>query len=97
MDRLHSFNARDARDVWKSISQSGGVTIGTLFHEAKANGWRGGADYHTTSTEELNERQRITEERAAKDQAERDRERANTAAKAAEVWNASIEAQPDHP
>ena len=92
-----SFNARDARDVWKSISQSGGVTIGTLFHEAKANGWRGGAGYHTTSMEELAERQRITEERALSDRAKIERERANTAAKATTVWTASLEAQPDHP
>jgi len=80
-----SFNHRDAKDVWKSINQSGGVTIGSLFHDAKRNGWRGDDRYQKPTSEELAERQRITEERAAKDQAEIDRERANTAAKAAAV------------
>ena len=36
-----SYSARDARDVWKSISGNGKVTAGTLFHEAKARGWSG--------------------------------------------------------
>jgi len=35
-----SFNDKDARDVWKSIRAGGKVTIGTLFYEAKVNGWR---------------------------------------------------------
>jgi putative DNA primase/helicase len=95
--KADSFNRRDAKDVWKSISQSGRVTIGSLFHDAKSNGWSDDGFYQKPTSEELAERRRIAEERAAKDQAERDRERANTAAKAAEVWNASIEAQPDHP
>jgi len=34
-----SFNGKDARDVWKSIRAGGKVTIGTLFYEARANGW----------------------------------------------------------
>ena len=34
-----NYNAHAARAVWKSCKGTG-VTIGTLFHEAKANGWR---------------------------------------------------------
>lgn len=34
-----NYNAKAARVVWKSCKGSG-VTLGTLFHEAKANGWR---------------------------------------------------------
>ena len=30
-----SYNAKDARDVWKSIRANGKVTGGTLFHEAR--------------------------------------------------------------
>ena len=30
-----NYNERDARDVWKSIKPGGGITIGTLFHEAQ--------------------------------------------------------------
>jgi len=34
-----NYNAQAARSVWKSCRGSG-VTVGTLFHEAKMNGWR---------------------------------------------------------
>ena len=35
----NNYNAQAARSVWKSCRGSG-VTVGTLFHEAKMNGWR---------------------------------------------------------
>jgi len=35
-----SYNNRDARDVWKSIRPDGKITLGTLFYEAKTNGWK---------------------------------------------------------
>ena len=35
-----SFDPKAARDVWKSIKAGGKVGIGSLFHEAKAHGWR---------------------------------------------------------
>lgn len=34
-----SYNEKDARTVWQSF-KSGGIGIGTLFHEAKQNGWQ---------------------------------------------------------
>ena len=34
-----NYNAQAARAVWKSC-KGAGVTVGTLFHEAKVNGWR---------------------------------------------------------
>ena len=50
--QAESYKQATAREVWKSIKAGGGVNIGTLFHEAKANGWRddgtrrqGKADY----------------------------------------------------
>ena len=33
-----NYNAQAARSVWRSCRGSG-VTLGTLFHEAKCNGW----------------------------------------------------------
>ena len=38
-----SYDARDAKDVWKGIRANGKVTGGTLFHEAKARGWANGS------------------------------------------------------
>lgn len=34
-----SYREASAKAVWKSIKRSGGVTIGTLFHVARDNGW----------------------------------------------------------
>jgi len=92
-----SFNGKDARDVWKSIRAGGGVTIGTLFHEAKANGWRDEGMHQTPTAEELAERRRIAAERAATEEAEIARERADTARKAKAIWDGATEAKADHP
>jgi phage/plasmid primase-like uncharacterized protein len=35
-----NYDPRSAREVWRSIRPDGGVTIATLFHEARARGWR---------------------------------------------------------
>lgn len=35
-----SYNEKSARSVWRSIGAAGKIGIGTLFHEAAANGWR---------------------------------------------------------
>ena len=87
----------EAAAVWKSASETGPLKIGTLFHEAKANGWRDDGRYQKPSQEELAERRRIAAERAAKEEAEIARERADTAAKAAEILKAATEAKADHP
>ena len=39
-EQADSYDIKNTRDVWKSIEPNGKVGIGTLFHEAKANGWR---------------------------------------------------------
>jgi len=95
--QAESFNAKDARDVWKSIRAGGKVTIGTLFYEARANGWRDDGMHQKPTPEELAERRRIAAERAAKEEAEIARERADTASRAAAILKAATEAKADHP
>jgi len=92
-----SFDGKDARDVWKSIRAGGKVTLGTLFFEAKANGWRDDGRRRTPTPEELTERRRIAAERAAREEAEIARERTNTASRAAAILKAATEAKADHP
>ena len=92
-----TFNAKDARDVWKSIRINGKVTAGTLFHEAKANGWRDDGTHQKPTPEEIAERQRIAAERAAQEEARTALERAEAVKKSAAVWKAATEAKPDHP
>ena len=71
-----SFDPKAARDVWKSIRGNGKVTAGTLFHEAKANGWRDDGTHQKPTPEELAERQRINAERAAQEETRTASERA---------------------
>ena len=87
----------EAASVWKSASESGPLKIGTLFHEAKAQGWRDDGHYQKPTPEELARRQRENAERAAKEEADTARERADTAAKAAAIWQEATEAAEDHP
>jgi putative DNA primase/helicase len=92
-----SFNEKDARDVWKSIRANGKVTPGTLFHEARANGWRDDGARQKPTPEELAERRRIAAERASKEEAEIARERVDTAKKAKAILKAATPAKADHP
>jgi putative DNA primase/helicase len=87
----------EAISVWKSASETGPLKIGTLFHEAKANGWRDDGGYQKPTPEAIAERRRIAAERAAQEEAEIARERADTAAKAAAILKASTEAKVDNP
>ena len=95
--QAESYNDKDARDVWKSIQSGGKVTIGTLFYEAKANGWRDDGTHQKPTPETLAQRQRSAAERAAKAEAEMARERAATVAKAVAILKAATEAKADHP
>ena len=87
----------EAAFVWRSISESGALKIGTLFHEAKTNGWRDDGGYQKPTPEELAKRKRIAAERAAQEEAEIARERADTASRAAAILKAATEAKADHP
>ncbi|MDO9225634.1 MAG: DUF3987 domain-containing protein [Pseudomonadota bacterium] len=95
--QAENYNSRDARDVWKSIKAGGGVNIGTLYHEAKVNGWRDDGVYQAPTPEEIAERRRDAAERAAKDEAETARERAEAAKNAAAIWKAATPATADNP
>ena len=95
--QAESFNSKDAEVTWKSISATGKVTIASLFGKAKKSGWRSKEIYQMPSTEELAERQRISGERAAKDEAEIASQRAETAKKAAAILEKAVEARSDNP
>jgi putative DNA primase/helicase len=92
-----SYNAKDAQDVWRSLKANGGVTAGTLFHEAKAHGWRHDGTYQKPIPEEAEARRRLAAERAAKEEAEKVRERAEAASKARALWKAATSVREAHP
>jgi putative DNA primase/helicase len=37
-----TYKVADCSATWRSINAGGGITIASLFHEAKANGWKSG-------------------------------------------------------
>ena len=87
-----SYKPADAKAVWRSISPNGGVTIGTLYHEAKANGWLGEAPVRPEPSPEEKLRHQIEAER----EEQRRRERAIEAAQRAELLIANA-AHGEHP
>jgi putative DNA primase/helicase len=89
--RGDAYDPGEARSTWKSASASGKVTAGTLFYEAKSNGWRDDGTYQKPTPEELAERKRMAVERARQEEAEITRERADTAKKAAAIWKAGTD------
>ncbi|WP_227743208.1 hypothetical protein [Burkholderia cenocepacia] len=60
--------ASDARDTWRSLSTSGGITIGTLFHIAEQHGFNTRAHRPTPADPAELERRRAA--RQARDDAE---------------------------
>lgn len=91
-----SYESAAAQAVWKSAGASGPVKIGTLFHLAKANGWRDDGTCQKPAPEVLAERKRVTAERDAQDDATDARQRAETAKNAAAIWKAGTDPV-DHP
>lgn len=92
-----NYNATDAKTVWRSIRPDGKVGLGSLFHEAKQQGWKDDGRRHTLTAVEIAERQRAAAERAAADAAEIERERAETAAKAVAILKAATAATGENP
>jgi len=91
------YNERDARDVWRSCKANGGVTAGTLFHEAKARGWRDDGTYQKPSAEELEARRRESAKQIATEDAERARERTQAAKWARAVCAIATSPREPHP
>ena len=88
-----SYNARDALAVWRSC-RGGAVTIGSLFHEAKANGWRDDNRYVKPSPAQLQAVREAATQRATHDEQER-RQRQQAAAKKA-AWIMHQTVQEEH-
>ena len=76
-----SYSASSARSVWKSCRGSG-VSIGSVFHEARANGWRDDAKHVKPSRELLEARQRENAARLTADGIAREKAQQQAAKKA---------------
>jgi len=88
-----SFNPKDALTTWKSINGAGAVTIGTLFHEAKANGWRPNGTYQSPTPEDIDRQRRAVDADAVKEV----RKRTKAASSAAAILESAKPAPTEHP
>ena len=86
-----NYNARDARDVWKSCKPGGGsnrATVGTLIALAKEGGYKASAqDRKPADPEERARRIAEREARMAAEEAQAKIERDAAATRAAELWS----------
>ncbi len=89
-----NYRPADARNTWKSF-HAGKVTMASLIHEAKAHGWRD-TNRPKPDPEAQAEQRRQRAEKAAAEQAKIDRTQAQTAAKAATLWQAAAPASLPH-
>jgi putative DNA primase/helicase len=88
-----SFNERDAITTWKSVRPDGGITVATLFHEAKKYGWA-----PPQSAPAINlQRPQAAADRNIRDDGAPEQERLKAAANAVAIWNAASAAACDHP
>ncbi len=76
-----NYNKLAARSVWKSCKGSG-VTIASLFHEAKYNGWKDDQAYQAPTREQIEAKQRAAAERLTKEGKERIKAAQDAASKA---------------
>lgn len=92
-----SYKERDALAVWRSIDASGGIGIGTLFHQAKANGWQDQEEVITPTPAEIAQR---NADRAKADAAHQGKEaaaRLKAMKKAAEIREAASSVKAGNP
>ena len=77
-----SYRPESAKSVWRSIKPTGKITVATLYHYAKAHGWRDDAEPMRLSAQQIAERKRIAVERANTADADAARSHAKAAAEA---------------
>ena len=80
-----SYNENDAKSVWKSISPAGAITVGTLFHYAKLEGWTDDNKRPSLTHEQIQARRQAAIERARKQDAETAAGHRRAAQKAARI------------
>ena len=95
--KASNYKEKDAIAKWKSFKPEGGTKIGTLFHEAKAGGWKSTEAYEKRSrAEEL--AIKVARAKAEKESAQQEKERHTLAAgEASKQWGSAIPALASHP
>ena len=92
-----NYNEQDAKAVWRSITPGGGIGIGTLIREARANNWTHTGTMRMPTAAEMKERKMQRATQAAADDAKKAAEQQAAAQKALSTWDAAAPANADHP
>ena len=96
--RTRATTPRTQKPCGRACTGNGKVTVGTLFHEAKAHGWRDdGTHSEGRPRKSSPSGGAVRRNVRAREEAEIACERAEAAKKAAAIWKAATEAKPDHP
>ena len=82
-----SYNARDAKDTWKSSHGTGGVGIGSLIYEAQRNGFKFDSKPKEITAEEREARKAKRAADAAKELADMQRKQKLAAQIAKQIWD----------
>lgn len=84
-----AYRAKDARDVWKSVKAGKGITIASLFYDAKLEGWKDDTPYKKPSTAEIEQRRKERAERDAAAAAQEIAAQEAAATRAQALWDAA--------
>ena len=87
----------EADSVWKSASETGPLKIGTLFHEAKTNGWPDDGTHPKPAPEEIAEKKRRKTESDAQAEAEQRTKHEAAMLRAAEILASATGDPATHP
>ena len=92
-----AYHPNDAKTVWKGINGTGGVTLATLFYEAKQNGWASTEKFSPPTAEQLEKQRTNRLEREQKEKEQTEQEQAQAKAHAKTLLDSSHAAPDDHP
>lgn len=93
-----NYDAKDAKAQWRSFSfKSGGITIGTLIHEAQSRGFKMNGHGAAIDAAELERLRRERAEMVKAEAAEAKNREAEAAKRAEEIFTGAVAADDSHP
>lgn len=92
-----NYQERSARDVWRSIKTSGGITARSLFRLARQYGWSGAKDQRTDEEKKAaRERARLKARRIAQEERQSEMRAQKAAQKAARMLSECVMGEHDY-
>jgi len=96
-ERGTTYDPTESKAVWKSARPDGKVNIGTLFYEARGNGWRDDGAHLTLTPAQIEAQRRENEERDAQAEANQRARQESAREQAADILEAATDDPQTHP